>query len=97
MTKSARPVEISFQTFQDYRAREGFIDITSKIENVIKTQKFVGAAADLLNANIIARDLGLTDKTESQINANVLIEAMTDEQLNEKLEELLGVDTTTTD
>ena len=27
-------------------------------------QKFAGAAADLLNANIIARDLGLADKQD---------------------------------
>ena len=31
---------------------------------VIRTQKFEGASAGLLNANIIARDLGLSDKTE---------------------------------
>jgi hypothetical protein len=31
---------------------------------VILDQKFTGAAADLLNPNIIARDLGLTDKKE---------------------------------
>ena len=27
-------------------------------------QKFMGAAADLLNANIISRDLGLADKKD---------------------------------
>jgi len=31
-------------------------------ESVIRDQKFAGAAAGLLNANIISRDLGLADK-----------------------------------
>ena len=34
------------------------------MKQIIKTQKFEGAAAELLNANIIARDLGLADKKE---------------------------------
>jgi hypothetical protein len=48
-------------TWDNYRANEDFVEITGQIENVIKGQKFAGAAADLLNANIIARDLGLKD------------------------------------
>ena len=55
---------ISTQTWYDYTKREGFIEVTRDIEKVIRTQKFTGAAADLLNANIIARDLGLADKSE---------------------------------
>jgi hypothetical protein len=43
---------------------QGFSTVISDIENVIRTQKFQGAAADLLNANIISRDLGLVDKSE---------------------------------
>ena len=36
-------------------------------------QKFAGAAVGLFNANIIARDLGLTDKQEIKMdNANVV-------------------------
>ena len=44
---------------------EGFSDITTRAEEIIYDQKFSGAAADLLHANIIARDLGL--KEQSQI------------------------------
>jgi hypothetical protein len=51
-------------TFYNYRQNKDFIDITTRIENIIRDQKFTGAAADLLNANIIARDLGLVDKVE---------------------------------
>lgn len=57
-------LDISLQTWTEYRKREGFADITSRVDEIIRTQKFQGAAADLLNPNIIARDLGLADKSE---------------------------------
>lgn len=47
-----------------YREREDFIPIVDAAEEIIREQKFTGAAADLLNPNIIARDLGLADKSE---------------------------------
>jgi hypothetical protein len=57
-------LDISQEAFGDYRAREGFSDVTTRVDDIIRTQKFTGAAAGLLNANIIARDLGLADKSE---------------------------------
>lgn len=45
-------------------SRPDLSDVITRAEAVIKRQKFEGAAADLLNANIIARDLGLADKSE---------------------------------
>lgn len=44
--------------------RDDLKEIIEAVENVIKTQKFELAAADLLNANLIARDLGLANKQE---------------------------------
>ncbi|RCZ57579.1 DNA-packaging protein [Escherichia coli] len=35
---------------------EDFCGVTTRAEDIIYDQKFSGAAADLLNANIIARD-----------------------------------------
>lgn len=57
-------LDISMQAWTEYCSREGFGDITARIAEIIRTQKFTGAAADLLNANIIAREIGLADKTE---------------------------------
>lgn len=57
-------LDIGKQTWYDYSARDDFSEITTRIESVIRSQKFAGAAAELLNANIIARDLGLADKSE---------------------------------
>lgn len=55
-------LDISHDAWEDYCKRDGFSVVTRAVLNVIRDQKFAGAAADLLNANIIARDLGLVDK-----------------------------------
>jgi hypothetical protein len=60
-------------TFYNYKKNEDFINIVTRIENIIRDQKFTGAAADLLNANIIARDLGLQDHTKSESNIMINI------------------------
>ncbi|RWI60261.1 MAG: DNA-packaging protein [Mesorhizobium sp.] len=57
-------LDISRATWDNYRQRQDFLAITTRVEDIIREQKFTGAAAELLNANIIARDLGLADKTE---------------------------------
>lgn len=57
-------LDIDRKTWADYASREDFIPVTARVDDIIRTQKFAGAAAGLLNANIIARDLGLADKSE---------------------------------
>jgi DNA-packaging protein gp3 len=57
-------LDITDTTWENYCKRQDFLAVTSRIKAAIRHQKFVGASADLLNANIIARDLGLADKTE---------------------------------
>lgn len=55
---------ISHETWSNYRDKKDFIGVTTWAEQIIYNQKFTGAAADMLNANIIARDLGLSDKKD---------------------------------
>jgi len=43
-----------------------FSTIITRIEETVYQQKFEGAAVGAFNANIIARDLGLTDKTDNK-------------------------------
>ena len=57
-------LDISQQAWSEYKKREGFGEVTTRVDEIVRTQKFQGAAADLLNPNIIARDLGLSDKQE---------------------------------
>lgn len=52
------------KTWRNYRDRVEFLPITTRVDEIIRTQKFEGAAAGLLEGNIIARDLGLAEKKE---------------------------------
>lgn len=49
---------------------DDFKSVIAKIEETIYNQKFEGAAAGFFNANIIARDLGLKDTINNNINDN---------------------------
>jgi len=56
--------DITQETFYAYERDNDYSDIIKAIKNIIYEQKFTGAAADLLNANIISRELGLVDRIE---------------------------------
>lgn len=55
---------ISVETWNQYGKKQDFSEVVSEIELIMRTQKFEGAAAGQLNANIIARDLGLKESSE---------------------------------
>lgn len=57
-------LDIARSTWLTFKSMEGFSNITTRAEEIIYDQKFSGAAADLLNANIIARDLGLKEQSQ---------------------------------
>lgn len=58
-------LDVSRSTWDEWRtSRPDLSDVIARAEQVVYTQKFEGASADLLNANIIARELGLADKSE---------------------------------
>jgi len=58
-------LDIDETTWRGWRSdRPDLIPIIARAESVIFKQKFEGASAGLLSANIIARDLGLADKQE---------------------------------
>lgn len=52
------------QTWSDYRKRQDFVDVVTRIEQIMYSQKFEGASVGAFNANIIARDLGLRDNSD---------------------------------
>lgn len=64
-------LDIGQSTWADYKNKEDFSEVTSRVCEIIYQQKFEGASADLLNANIIARDLGLADKQEHDVSVSV--------------------------
>jgi hypothetical protein len=64
-----------WKIIEDYKERKGFSQVITRIEKYIYENKFGGAAAGMLNANIISRDLGLTDnsKIDATVNAPLVI------------------------
>jgi hypothetical protein len=64
-TWDALYVFLNVSDIDNYRKNKAeFFGITNKIEKIIRTNKFEGAASGLFNANIIARELGLKEHTD---------------------------------
>lgn len=62
-------MDASENYWKEFRKRDlskDFMAIVLRVEEIIRTQKFTGAAVGAFNASIIARDLGLADKQESR-------------------------------
>lgn len=63
-------LDINLGTWQALAAKPEYADVVARINSVIRSQKFEGAAAGLLNAAIVIRDLGLTDNSSSTTTIN---------------------------
>lgn len=75
-TWSGLELYLDIQSFRHYKTNpeyKDFLQVISQIENVMFTQKFEGAAAGFLNANIISRELGLADKVDQKTEHTGLI------------------------
>lgn len=79
-------LDISKQAWSEYTKREGYGDFTTRAEEIIRRQKFEGAAAEFLNANIIARDLGLVDK--AHVENKHAFENVSDLELESRIQAL---------
>lgn len=83
-------LDIDENTWRDWKTKDDFSRVILKAERVMYHQKFSGAAAELLNANIIARDLGLVDKKETELSGTVRLETLSDDELEQKLKSLIN-------
>ena len=85
-------LDIDHETWSNYKTyREDgkdFLGVIKKAEQIIYNQKFTGASADLLNANIIARDLGLSDKKELHGNPDKPLRVIASEMSAEEATEI---------
>ena len=82
-------LDISKDTWYKYCQKEAFVEVTKAIESIIKMQKFEGAASDMLNANIIARDLGLRDATDNKHSGVIGLTELSDDELDAKLKSII--------
>lgn len=58
---------ISRRTWPNYKQKDDFLPVIDMVEDTMRDQKLSGAAAGLLNANIIARDLKLRDTVDTNL------------------------------
>ena len=65
-----------------------FLLVTTRIDEIIYRQKFEGEAVGAFNANIIARDLGLTEKTNTELSGSIRTNELTPEEIDKRIEEL---------
>jgi hypothetical protein len=77
---------IGLQTLHNYKKNKDYLEVITHVEDIIYTQKFEGATVGAFNPNIIARDLGLADKSE--IKNKHSFEDMSDEELDKEIEKL---------
>lgn len=86
-------LDIDVTTWHDWKkSRPDLSQVTTRAEEIIRSQKFAGAAADLLNPNIIARDLGLADKQEhtGKDGGPIGFANMTEQEIDKRLAELMA-------
>lgn len=77
-------LDISQPTWDSYKKKNDYLIVTTRIEKIIKEQKFTGAAGNLLNANIIARDLGLRDDQNIDSSVNITVTHLKKPPINER-------------
>lgn len=88
-------LDCNVKYFRDFKANlsetdKDFSPIITRIEETVYTNKFEGAAVGAFNANIIARDLGLAERTENDNrnrNTNVDLTPEDIKNINGSLEE----------
>jgi len=57
-------IGIAKRTFDEYSSREDFLPVTTHVREIIESNQLEGAIVGAYNHNIIARKLGLSDKTD---------------------------------
>ena len=61
-------VFLGVKDLEHYKTKDEFSEIIAHIGNIIYSNKYDGASVGIFNPNIIARDLGLMDKTDITTN-----------------------------
>jgi hypothetical protein len=75
-TWSGLEIYLDIDSLKHYKSDPNYSDffpVITRIEKIMYTQKFEGAAAGFLNPNIIARDLRLFDNDPTPTNLTVTI------------------------
>ena len=80
--------DISMETFRNYISNEGsykdFFDVTTRIRGIIESNQWEGATVGAYNPNIIARTLGLIDRSDITTNDKPIVEDIDYDKLSTK-------------
>lgn len=87
-TSYIRNFKLELAKSADSKEKDDFTAVIEQISQTIYTQKFEGAASGFFNANIIARDLGLKDKTEIDHSGEIGEYQLTPEERKERIAKL---------
>lgn len=79
-------MNIGKASWYDYRAKEDYANVCEEIDSIIYEQKFSYAAADMMNAQLIGKELGIAEVTKH--TGNVAVTDMSNDEIDRKLEEL---------
>lgn len=87
-------LDCSVQYFSEFKrtlkpADKDFAVVIARIEQIIYTQKFEGAAIGAYNANLIAQELGLHKHLDIEMNVNTEI-TVVDQQTKDNLNKLIN-------
>lgn len=65
--------DCSLSWWREFKSNKhkGYLAVITRIEEIIFTQKFEGAAVGVYNPSIIARDLGLVDKVTNEVTGTM--------------------------
>jgi hypothetical protein len=84
-------IGITRPTWVDWRQnRKDLVSVIANAEEVISRQKFEGASAGLLNANIISRELGLADRVKNEHSGQVDFSQVSDKDLEAQIQKYLS-------
>ena len=61
------------KTWDNWKSDNKYLHILTHVEQLFYIQKFEGAAAGMLKENLIARELGLKDKSETENTGQITI------------------------
>lgn len=84
-------VFLGVKDLEHYKTKIEFSEIIAHIGNIIYSNKYDGASVGIFNPNIIARDLGLMDKTDITTNGKEITgkySDWTDEQIRAEVERI---------
>ena len=87
-------IGITSDTWHNYRSADKNKDyhaICEEVEAIMYDHSYTGAAADLLNANLITRALGLADKTNHVIEDKSELKELSDSELDQEIKRLESI------